>query len=236
MLSEKSWLMKSLSKIVWAASRAARQKRHASFRHKFKLDEKTRVLDVGSENGENINLVLNETGVLPENVWIADIEPNALKNGRDKFGYQTVLLDESGILPFADGEFDLVYCSSVIEHVTIPKDEIWNVKNGAEFRGAAWENQKKLAAEIRRVGKSYFVQTPNRGFLIESHSWLPLVGFLPRPLLLKVLSVSNKYWMKSAPPDFNLLDAKQMAELFPEAEIVLEKKFGLVKSIMAMKI
>jgi hypothetical protein len=100
----------------------------------------------------------------------------------------------------------------------------------------AWANQKKFADEVRRVGKSFFVQTPNRGFLIESHSWLPLAGFLPRPWLLKVLRLSNQFWIKGAPPDFNLLDARQMAQLFPEAEIVLEKKFGLVKSIMAMKI
>lgn len=228
--------MNKLREIVWAASRRARQKRAAVFRQKFDLGAATRVLDVGSENGENIHLVLSGTGVKAENVYIADIAPEAIKEGRDKFGYQTVLLDESGRLPFAEGEFDVVYCSSVIEHTTIPKSEIWKIKNADEFREKAWENQKIFAEEVRRVGKSYFVQTPNRGFVIESHSWLPLAGFLPRPWLLKVLRVSNRFWIKDAPPDFNLLNADEMAKLFPEAEIVLEKKFGLVKSIMAIKI
>lgn len=225
-----------LSKIVWAASRRAREKRAETFRHKFKLDETTRILDIGSENGENINLVLKGTRVKPENVCLADIEQNALDDGRDKFGFQTVLLDESGVLPFADKSFDLVYCSSVIEHVTLPKSEIWKITGEDEFRRAAWANQRKFADEIRRVGKAYFVQTPNRGFIIESHSWLPFVGFLPRPSLLKILSVTNKFWIKAAPPDFNLLGAREMAELFPEAEIVSERKFGLVKSVMAIKI
>jgi len=228
--------MNRLQEIVWSASRRARRKRAAIFRQRFKLDEMTRILDIGSEKGENINLVLTGTRVSPENVFIADIEADAINYGREKFGYQTVLLDESGRLPFADGEFDVVYCSSVIEHVTVPKSEIWEITDENEFRRAAWENQKKFALEVRRVGKSFFVQTPNRGFLIESHSWLPLAGFLPRPWLLKVLRLSNQFWIKGAPPDFNLLDARQMAELFPEAEIVLEKKFGLVKSVMAMKI
>jgi SAM-dependent methyltransferase len=228
--------MSRLQEIVWAASRRARQKRGAIFRRRFKLDETTRILDIGSENGENINLVLTGTSVSPENVFIADIQIEALKCGRERFGYQTVLLDESGRLPFTDSEFDVVYCSSVIEHVTVPKNEIWEIINENEFRRAAWANQKKFAGEVRRVGKAFFVQTPNRGFLIESHSWLPLAGFLPRALLLKVLKVSNQFWIKGAPPDFNLLDARQMAELFPEAEIVLEKKFGLVKSIIAIQI
>lgn len=228
--------MNRLQETVWEASRRARQKRAGLFRQRFKLDATTRVLDIGSENGENINLVLTGTGVSSENVFIADIQSEALNYGRDRFGYQTVLLDESGRLPFASGEFDVVYCSSVIEHVTVPKSEIWKITSEKEFRRSASANQKRFADEVRRVGKSYFVQTPNRGFVVESHSWLPLAGFLPRPLLLKVLKVSNRFWIKGAPPDFNLLDARQMKELFPEAEIVLEKKFGLVKSIMAMKI
>ncbi len=227
--------MNRLQEIVWAASRRARQKRARVFRQKFQLDQTTRILDIGSENGENINLVLAGTPVSPENVFIADIETTALDYGREKFGYQTVLLDESGQLPVADSEFDIVYCSSVIEHVTVPKSAVWEIADEDEFRRAAWANQIRFAAEIRRVGRSFFVQTPNRGFFIESHSWLPFAGFLPRPWLLEVLRFSNQFWIKGAPPDFNLLDAQKMRELFPEAEIVLEKKFGLIKSVMAVK-
>lgn len=227
--------MNFLQILFGKASHRARMTRAKFFRRKFKLDATTRVLDIGSENGENISLVLNGTGVLPENIYLADIEENNLHYGREKFGFQTILLDETGALPFAENAFDLIYCSSVIEHVTIPKSEIWKVVGTDEFYRAAWESQKKLADEIRRVGKSYFVQTPNRKFVIESHSWLPFAGFLPRPWLLKVLRISNKFWVKAAPPDFNILSVAQMKELFPDAEIVSEKKFGLVKSIMAIK-
>ncbi len=228
--------MNKLREMVWAASRRAREKRAATFRRNFKLDETTRVLDIGSENGENINLVLNGTKVKSENVFIADIEAEALNSGREKFGYQTVLLDESGVLPFEENAFDLIYCSSVIEHVTVPKEKVWDTISELDFKQAAWANQQLLANEIRRVGQQYFVQTPARSFPVESHSWLPMVAFLPRPALIKTMRVANKFWIKRTAPDFNLLDAREMAELFPDAEIVLEKKFGLVKSIMAMKI
>ncbi len=54
-----------------------------------------------------------------------------------------VRADAAAGLPFADDEFDLVYCSSVIEHVP-------------PARRAAF------AAEARRVGRGWFVQTPAR--------------------------------------------------------------------------
>lgn len=227
--------MNKLREMVLNASRRAREKRAAIFRRHFRLDETTRVLDIGSETGENIHLVLSGTAVKPENVFIADIEADAIKQGGERFGYQTVLLDESGRLPFDDDAFDLVYCSSVIEHATVPKDKVWTLTAEKDFRDAAWKTQKFLANEIRRVGRQYFVQTPARSFPIESHSWLPFVAVLPRPALLKAMRLTNKFWIKRTAPDFNLLDAEQMQRLFPDAEIVLEKKFGLVKSIMALK-
>src|ERR1035438_9362963 len=56
--------------------------------------------------------------------------------------------DATAGLPFADGEFDLVYCSSVIEHVPPHR------------RGA-------FAAEIRRVGRARVVAAPALSFPIE---------------------------------------------------------------------
>jgi hypothetical protein len=41
--------------------------------------------------------------------------------------------------------------------------------------------------------------------------------------------------VKAAYPDFNLLDAGDMAELFPNSIIVKEKKFGMTKSVMAIR-
>src|ERR1700740_3116720 len=64
-----------------------------------------------------------------------------------------VRADASAGLPFDAGEFDLVYCSSVIEHV-------------APARRAAF------AAEIRRVGRGWYVQTPAWSFPLEPHSLL----------------------------------------------------------------
>jgi hypothetical protein len=115
------------------------------------------------------------------------------------------------------------------------KEEVWEIVSESEFQQAAWQKQKLLAKEIRRVGQQFFVQIPAKSFPIESHTWLPFFAYLPRPLLLKVMRVTNKFWIKPALPDFNLLSIEQLTELFPEAEIIFEKKFGMVKSIMAIK-
>lgn len=52
---------------------------------------------------------------------------------------------------FQDNEFDAVFSNSVIEHV------------------GDYEAQRQMANEIMRVGKRYFVQTPNFYFPIEPH-------------------------------------------------------------------
>ena len=87
-------------------------------------------------------------------------------------------------LPFADDEFDLVYCSSVIEHV--PPTQ-----------------RAAFATEARRVGRAWFVQTPARSFPIEPHALLPFAHWLPPRL-------RRPYWRLGAAgawEDISLLSA-----------------------------
>lgn len=205
------------------------------FRATFHLDESTKILDLGSESGAHIHMVLQGTPVNPANVYIADIDPALIAQGNRRYGYVPVLISEAGRLPFDDGFFDIVYCSSVIEHVTVPKGEIWSLTSGKEFRRRALLRQKIFADEVRRLGKQYFVQTPYKHFPIESHTWLPLAAWLPRRLLLPLLRVTNRFWPKKTQPDWYLLNRRELAGLFEDATIVEETSLGLTKSIMAVK-
>jgi len=74
-----------------------------------------------------------------------------------------VQADATERLPFDDGAFDLAYSSSVVEHV-------------APARRVAF------AAEIRRVARGWFVQTPAWSFPIEPHALLPIAHWLPAAL------------------------------------------------------
>ncbi len=116
-----------------------------------------------------------------------------------------VRADAAAGLPFADREFDLVYCSSVIEHVP------------AARRGA-------FAAEVRRVGRGWFVQTPARSFPIEPHSLLPGAHWLPA-------GVRRHYWrlgVAGAWEDISLLSRRELETLFGPASP--ERLGSLVKS------
>ncbi len=167
---------------------------------------------------------------------IADIDLGALRRGRELYGFDTLHLDESARLPVPNNHFDIVFCSSVIEHVTVDKRDVEMMQGGHTFRQAAIERQQLLAQEIRRVSKRYYVQTPNRYFVVENHTWLPgFVVLFPRPLLLRTIRMMNKWWPKHTSADWNLLTARDMRSLFPEARILRERSFGLTKSLIAIK-
>lgn len=227
--------MNPIDTLFNSASTRARARRAVTFRESFSLTPETRILDLGSETGANIDRVLRGTEVRSENVYIADIDRAAVELGHRSYGFVPVVIDETAPLPFPDGYFDIVYCSSVIEHVTVPKARVWELRDGAQFRRESRERQRAFAAEVCRLGRQYFVQTPCRHFPIESHSSLPLVAWLPRRVLVPLLERTNRFWFKQTSPDWNLLDRAEMARLFGDARIVRERFLLMTKSIMAMR-
>ena len=50
-----------------------------------------------------------------------------------KHRHKPMLLEENPRLPFADAEFGIVFCSSVIEHVTGRKDTVAHVRSASAF-------------------------------------------------------------------------------------------------------
>ena len=129
----------------------------------------------------------------------------------------TTMVGDGTRLPFADGEFAVAFSNSVIEHVPL-------------------ELQYAFAMEVRRVSRRYFIQTPNRWFPIEPHYQVPLFQFLPertRRFLNRHATMGFQpkgYW-----EPIELLSARDMQRLFPDATIHREKVLGLTKSLMAVR-
>ena len=101
-----------------------------------------------------------------------------------------------------------------------------------------------FAAEIRRVGRQYFVQTPNRWFFAEPHFISPFIHFLPRSWSRKLLPwLSLRAFVRHGDNrdlhelanELRLLSYRELRTLFPDAEIYREKWFGLTKSFIAIR-
>lgn len=216
-------------KLKHAYSRRARQRRAAIFRQLFPNAMSQSILDLGGGDGSHIAMVVPSH----RNVTIADIDRTKLEVAEARYGHKSRQLAESDELPFGNGEFDIVFCSSVIEHITGPKDTVGHIRSTQAFEATAAINQRKFAEEVRRIGKGYFVQTPYKYFPVESHTLAPgFVVLLPRSVQL---GIWKRWPFYNHVPDFNLLTDRDMKQYFPDAEIHREAAFGLTKSIMAVK-
>ena len=209
------------------------KKRNQLFYDYLNPESSDSILDFGGGNGRRM------AGLIPDrrnNIYIADIMHQDLEYAKNTYAFETILIDESGNIPFKDNYFDITFCNSVIEHATVDKEDIWSIKTSKEFKEKSHIRQKKLADEIRRVSKKYMVQTPNKHFIIESHTWFPsIIIYLPRLLQLKLMRFLNKFWIEYCYPDFNLLSIKEMKSLFPEAKLIKEKSLFMTKSIIVIK-
>jgi SAM-dependent methyltransferase len=176
----------------------ARRRRHERFFALTRLTQGARVLDLGCGR-----------------IGLRALEPELEITGvdlieRPEYPGPFVRADATAGLPFADEQFDLVYCSSVIEHV-------------APARRAAF------AAELRRVGRGWFVQTPAFSFPIEPHSLLPAAHWLAP-------AVRRRYWrlgVAGAWEEIALLKRSEVEALFGSASP--ERLGPLVKSWVCVR-
>ncbi len=131
--------------------------------------------------------------------------------------------DATDLSEFEDNSFDLIFSNSVIEHLY------------------EWENQQKMAEEVMRVGKKFFIQTPNKHFIIEAHYAIPFIQYFPKPLAFRILTKTRlsrlRKWAHQDAQQYleeiRLLSEREMRDLFPEAKISKEKFMGLTKSFTA---
>lgn len=98
-------------------------------------------------------------------------------------------------LPFAEGAFDVVHSSAVIEHVG-------NRTEQARFIGELYRVARRLVC----------ITTPNRWFPVEVHTSLPLIHWLPAERYRTVLRTIGLAFFADE-KNLNLLDAAELLEM-----------------------
>ncbi len=196
-----------------------REKRFAFFKtqlQKIHSGKPIEILDIGGTESywERMNFTENDS----VNITLLNLTTAPVKYKN----FSSIKGDACDLSDFEDKKYDIVFSNSVIEHLF------------------SYENQVKMANEVRRVGKYYYIQTPNFYFPLEPHWLFPFFQFLPfntRVHLTKNFNLGHykKSVTKEAAirrvSEVHLLTEKEMKKLFPEGKVYRENLLGLVKSV-----
>ncbi len=213
-VSHKRTLSSHVLESMRKMSADCRRRRLNHFLKLFSLESMTSILDVGGGGDWDWSAM----GVMPS-ITILNLDVVSSSDGKITY----MQGDARNMQAVRDHEFDIAFSNSVIEHV------------------GTFEEQKRMADEVRRTSRAYWVQTPYRHFPIEPHMMFPFFQYFP----LKMRKVIGRYWpfsfekLRKGDPerdavDVCLLTKRQMELLFPEAEILKEKFCGMTKSLIAV--
>lgn len=195
-----------------------RKRRFGFFRSLLaRLERPLHVLDIGGT--ENYWKTM---GLTPEDqvfVTLLNVSTETVS-----LPYLSCQVGDARKIEAADQSFDVVFSNSVIEHV------------------GDYQEQAKMADEVRRVGQRYFVQTPNKYFPLEPHFLFPFFQFMPLRTRCWLVQHFSLGWFPKTPDpilarelvdSIRLLTKVEFLMLFQDGSIYEEKVFGMAKSFVA---
>jgi hypothetical protein len=107
-----------------------------------------------------------------------------------------------------NNSYDIVHSNATIEHV------------------GSHKNQLKFIKECIRISKKYiFIQTPNRFYPIDFHTFLPFIHWLPKNIHRKILRIIGLNFY-SLEKNLNLLSEQDLFQLCKNLNI---KNFKIIK-------
>jgi Methyltransferase domain len=172
------------------------------------------VLDLGGKPG-----TWNHPSLPPMNITILNLPGNIEVATRSQHSFSYLEGDACDVVGIASGSFDFVFSNSVIEHVGGPA------------------RRQTFANEVRRIGRSYWVQTPSIWFPIEAHCGMPLWWFYPdswRGALIERWRRKLPAWTEMV-EGTTVVKRSEMESLFPEATVLVERVLGIPKSYIVVR-
>lgn len=209
------------SKHVPLASRLSFHVRQQIFRRfmtAFAPSAATSILDVGvtSDTRQQESNYFERFYPYPSQVTAVGTEDGShLTEQYHGLRYQSV--EPGNSLPFSTNQFDIVFSNAVLEHT------------------GCRSSQAAFLKEVCRVGKRFFITTPNRWFPIEHHTGLPFLHFLPSATYRAILAkTSYRYWADEA--HLNIVSGDVLRRMLPagvKGQVETVRLLGLSSNLLA---
>lgn len=185
----------------------------AAFQAEMNLADGTRIIDLGGQP-----MIWDS---VPQRLDITIVNLPGVVNDAHA-SHHTIRFvegDACDMRGFADGQFDIAFSNSVIEHV-----------------GSA-ANRANFAKEAQRLARFFWVQTPSKYFPIEAHTGMPFWWWYPASLRKAIISS----WEKKLPDWTEMikgttyLSKRELTALFPGAKFMSERFALIPKSMIVYK-
>jgi len=183
-----------------------------------------RILDVGAEinpfGARGVQLI--DAYPWKNNLTAVNLSADDIRAIKKHYPQVNAVIADACRLPWPDKYFDIVYSNAVIEHI------------------GDYDRQRQMANEIMRVGKRWFVATPNRWFPFEFHIRLPFITWLPGSVYLwigrivRYNHVRKKYMFGIKCDGIRLLSARQLSRIFPGSEIIKQRITFMPETLIAV--
>lgn len=205
-------------------SEISRQRKFDLFYEIMQPSETDKVLDVGGEvelSSYNQRQFIDNYPH-KQGISVINLSTELIETISKKYPEIDARVGDACNLPWPDDYFDIVFSNAVIEHV------------------GDYEKQKKMAAEIMRVGQKWFVTTPNRWYPFEFHMRLPFVTWLPGNYYLKVgriisyNHVKKKYVSNIINTNLRLMTAKELKTCFSNSRIIRQRVTFMAETLIAI--
>lgn len=179
--------------------RRSREKKYQLFTVLMRPTAQTRILNVGA-SGTSVGLAdqLECWYPYPQQITGGGLNWADVEDYQRSFPEVTAIAFDGCRLPFPDQSFDIVYSNAVIEH--LPGQDL----------------VRSFAAEVQRVGKGWFVTTPNFWYPFDPHYHLPFIQLLPQGMQRGLVRGLGR-----TPYDYlHLFSARELHKLFPTSMVV----------------
>jgi hypothetical protein len=152
-------------------------------------------------------------------ITLVNLKPQETGHGN----LTSVTGDATDLADVADGQYDVAFSNSVIEHLFTR------------------EAQQAMAREVQRVARAYWVQTPNFWFPMEPHFLVPGWQYLPQRARVEIIRRRACGWRGPCPDpeearrtvaEVRLLHRRELQRLFPGGTVIDERFGGLTKSFV----